>query len=335
MALRKVLASFAMGLLISISSVNSAANAAIINIGFSQIGKESSWRIVLSEDIIRSAKDHNINLKFENAESSQQHQIESIRGFIKDNVDLIGFVPIVETGWDEVLREAKKAKIPVIILDRDLKVSDPSLYLTKIGSDSYTEGSKAFTFIDDYVVGHAFQPKYGRHQINIAIIEGTESASVTAGRRAGFYDSMSETKTSRQYNVFTVEQGDFSRESGKAAMLRILEKHKDDIDVLFAMNDDMALGAIEAMEEAGVKTGKDVLVVSIDATKEMLKKIIAEKANATIECNPLQGDLFFDIALKVLKGEFVPRSIFVEESIFTKANANALIDFRKYVNGQK
>ena len=141
MALRKVLASFAMGLLISISSVNSAANAAIINIGFSQIGKESSWRIVLSEDIIRSAKDHNINLKFENAESSQQHQIESIRGFIKDNVDLIGFVPIVETGWDEVLREAKKAKIPVIILDRDLKVSDPSLYLTKIGSDSYTEGS--------------------------------------------------------------------------------------------------------------------------------------------------------------------------------------------------
>ena len=96
------------------------------------------------------------------------------------------------------------------------------------------------------------------------------------------------------------------------------------------MNDDMALGAIEAMEEAGVKTGKDVLVVSIDATKEMLKKIIAEKANATIECNPLQGDLFFDIALKVLKGEFVPRSIFVEESIFTKANANSLIDFRKY-----
>lgn len=330
MDLKKIISFLALGSLALTSALSCAAHAAQVKVGFSQIGSESEWRKVLSHDVINSAKERNISLLFEDAQSSQEKQIEAIRHFIEEEVDLIGLVPIVSTGWDEILREAKKAKIPVLIVDRDLKVSDPTLYVTRIGTDSYNEGRKVFNFIDDYAAGHGLEPRNGGKKLNIALIEGTQSSSVTLGRKDGFFQALNESQSSGSYNILIIDQGDFSLQSGKAAMERIMSSYKDEVDVLFAFNDDMALGAIEAIEDAGLKPGKDIIIVSIDATKQMLRAIINGKANASIECNPLQGDIFFDIAVKILKSEFVPKSVFVEESVFTKSNSVHLIDFRKY-----
>ena len=152
---------------------SSAVQAKQLTIGFSQIGAESEWRTANTNDVKEAAKAHNVNLKFSDAQQKQENQIKAIRTFIAQKVDLIGLVPIVATGWDNILREAKRAKIPVLIVDRDLTVSDPSLYVAKIGTDSYAEGQKVYKWIDDYVKANNVKPRNGGDKLNIVILEGT------------------------------------------------------------------------------------------------------------------------------------------------------------------
>ena len=173
-------------------ALSSSVQAKQITIGFSQIGAESEWRTANTNDVKRAAKENGINLKFSDAQQKQENQIKAIRTFIAQKVDLIGFVPIVATGWDNILREAKRAKIPVLIMDRDLTVSDPSLYVAKIGTDMYTEGRKVFDWLDEYVTKNNIKPRNGGDKINIVILEGTVGASATTGRGNGFNDAMND-----------------------------------------------------------------------------------------------------------------------------------------------
>ena len=271
-----------------------------------------------------------VELKFSDAQQKQENQIRAIRSFISQKVDVIGFVPIVETGWDNVLREAKRAKIPVVVMDRDLKVSDESLYVAKIGTDQVEEGRKAFRWIDDYITKNNIKPRNGGDTINIVILEGTVGASAAVGRSKGFNEAMDASPNKAKYKILASQTGDFTRQKGQEVMESFLKSYRDDIDVLFAQNDDMALGAIQAIEAAGLKPSKDIVIVGADAVKGMFNAIMEGKANATIECNPLQGDLFFETCKKVLAGESVPKSVYVEEGVFDTTNAAEAFPTRKY-----
>lgn len=329
MKLVKTLLAASLGAVIAASSVG-AVQAKQITIGFSQIGAESEWRTANTNDVKAAAKAHNINLKFSDAQQKQENQIKAIRTFIAQKVDLIGFVPIVATGWDNVLREAKRAKIPVVIMDRDLTVSDPSLYVAKIGTDSVTEGKKAFNWIDEYVTKNNIKPRNGGDKINIVVLEGTVGASVATGRSKGFNDALAASANKDKYKILASQTGDFTRQKGQEVMESFLKSYRNDIDVLFAQNDDMALGAIQSIEAAGLKPAKDIVIVSCDAVKGIFQAMIDGKANATVECNPLQGDIFFTTAEKILKGESVPKSVFVEEGVYPAETAAEVFPTRKY-----
>ncbi|SEI80197.1 simple sugar transport system substrate-binding protein [Propionispira arboris] len=300
-----------------------------ITMGFSQIGAESEWRTAHTESIKSAAKAAGINLQFSDAQQKQENQIKAIRSFIAQGVDIIAFVPIVETGWDTVLKEAKDAKIPVIVVDRDVKLSDESLYIAKIGTDSVAEGKKVFNWIDEYMKKENKQPRSG-DKFNIVVLEGTVGSSVAIGRANGFKEAMAAAPDAAKYTILASQTGEFTRQKGQEVMESFLKSDRDKIDILFAHNDDMALGAIQAIEAAGLKPGKDITIISIDSVKGMFQAMIDGKANCTVECNPLQGDILMETAKKILNKEEVPKNVYVEEGIFPADVAAKTLPERKY-----
>ena len=327
MKISKSLLALAVGAAIAATS-NAQAEDKIL-VGFSQIGAESESRTANTNDVMAAAERAGVELKFSDAQQKQENQIKAIRSFISQKVDVIGFVPIVETGWDNVLREAKRAKIPVVIMDRDLK-TDPSLYVAKIGTDQVEEGRRAFNWIDEYVTKTGRTPRNGGDKLNIVILEGTVGASAAVGRSKGFNEALNASPNKDKYNILASQTGDFTRQKGQEVMESFLKSYRDDIDILFSQNDDMALGAIQAIEAAGLKPAQDIIIVGADAVKGMFQAMIDGKANATVECNPLQGDLFFETCKKILAGEEVPKSVYVEEGVFDATNAAEAFPSRKY-----
>ncbi len=327
MKISKSLLALAIGAAVAATSFAQAEDKIVV--GFSQIGAESEWRTANTNDVMAAAERAGVELKFSDAQQKQENQIKAIRSFISQKVDIIGFVPIVETGWDNVLREAKRAKIPVVIMDRDLK-TDPSLYTAKIGTDSVEEGRKAFRWIDEYVTKTNRTPRNGGDTLNIVILEGTVGASAAVGRTKGFNEAFDASPNKGKYKILASQTGDFTRQKGQEVMESFLKSYRDDIDILFAQNDDMALGAIQAIEAAGLKPAQDIIIVGADAVKGMFQAMIDGKANATIECNPLQGDLFFETCKKILAGEEVPKSVYVEEGVFDASTAAEVFPTRKY-----
>ena len=327
MKISKSLLALAVGAAIAATSYAQAEDKIVV--GFSQIGAESEWRTANTNDVMAAAERAGVELKFSDAQQKQENQIKAIRSFISQKVDVIGFVPVVETGWDNVLREAKRAKIPVVIMDRDLK-TDPSLYVAKIGTDQVEEGRRAFNWIDEYVTKTGRTPRNGGDKLNIVILEGTVGASAAVGRSKGFNEALNASPNKDKYNILASQTGDFTRQKGQEVMESFLKSYRDDIDILFSQNDDMALGAIQAIEAAGLKPAQDIIIVGADAVKGMFQAMIDGKANATVECNPLQGDLFFETCKKILAGEEVPKSVYVEEGVFDATNAAEAFPSRKY-----
>lgn len=328
MKFSKSLVAIGLGAVLAATSFAQAEDKIVV--GFSQIGAESEWRTANTNDVKAAAERAGVELKFSDAQQKQENQLKAIRSFISQKVDVIGFVPIVETGWDNILKEAKRSKIPVVVLDRDLKVSDPSLYIAKIGTDNTEEGRRAFRWIDDYVAKNNIKPRNGGDVLNIVILEGTVGSSAAIGRSNGFNEAYEASPNKAKFKILASQTGDFTRQKGQEVMESFLKSFGPDIDILFAQNDDMALGAIQAIEAAGYKPGKDIIIVGADAVKGMFQAIIDGKANATVECNPLQGDLFFETCKKVLKGEPVPKSVYVEEGVFDATNAAEAFPTRKY-----
>jgi ABC-type sugar transport system substrate-binding protein len=290
-----------------------------IVLGFSQIGAESEWRTANSESIKAAAKTSNIDLRFADAQQKQENQIKALRGFIAQKVDVIAFSPVVETGWDTVLEEAKTAGIPVILTDRAVS-SDPSLYVGFIGSDFVEEGRKAAR----WVVQQFPDPKQA---VNIVELEGTVGSAPANDRKKGFAEILA---AHPNFRIVRSQSGDFTRSKGKEAMEAILKAETGKIHVLYAHNDDMAIGAIQAIEEAGLEPGKGILIVSIDAVKGAFEAMIAGKLNATIECNPLLGPHLMVAVTEVVAGRPIPKRIVVEEAMFTMDTAKQHIQSRKY-----
>ncbi|MGW4806828.1 ABC transporter substrate-binding protein [Kitasatospora sp. NPDC004272] len=290
-----------------------------LTIGFSQVGAESGWRTANTKSIQDAAKKAGVTLKFSDAQQKQENQIKAIRSFIQQKVDVIAFSPVVESGWDTVLKEAKAAHIPVILTDRAVDSKDESLYVSFLGSDFVEEGKKA----GDWLVKE-YAATSG--EVNIVQLEGTTGSAPANDRKSGFADAI---KGEPKFKVVASQTGDFTRAKGKEVMQAFL-KSQPKIDVLYAHNDDMALGAIQAIEEAGKKPGTDIKIVSVDGVKDAFTAMSQGKINYDVECNPLLGDQLMELAKKVKAGETIERRIKTEESTFTPEQATAALPNRQY-----
>lgn len=288
-----------------------------VTIGFAQVGAESVWRAANTESMRNEAQKRGVDLKFSSGEGKQENQIRAIRSFVAQGVDLIILAPIVETGWDPVLKEAKRAGIPVLLTDRRIETSDPTLYTAFIGSDFVEEGRLAGQWMIDNVEGDP---------VRIVEMEGTPGSAPAIDRQKGFLQAI---EGHPRFQIIESQSANFRRSDGKDLMESILKRY-DDIDVLYAHNDDMAFGAIQAIEAAGLKPGEDIVIISVDAVKEAFEMIIAGKLNCAVECNPLFGPIVFDMAARILAGEEVPRTTLVEDQVYDATNAAQHIDERKY-----
>jgi simple sugar transport system substrate-binding protein len=313
-----------------LAAVAAAACAAVIipvqaakplTIGFSQVGAESEWRTANTASIKDAAKQAGVNLKFADAQQQQQNQVKAIRSFIAQRVDVIAFSPVVETGWETVLREAKNAKIPVILTDRSVKVSDPSLYVSFIGSDFVEEGRRAGRWLMDYA------KKNGDKPLNIVELQGTVGSAPATDRKNGFAEVIA---ANPKLKIIRSQTGDFTRAKGKEVMEAFLKSEGKNINVLYAHNDDMAIGAIQAIEEAGLKPGKDIVIVSIDGVRGAFEAMKQGKLNVTVECNPLLGPILVQTAQSVVAGKPVPKRITVDEGVFPAEVAAKEFPNRKY-----
>jgi ABC-type sugar transport system substrate-binding protein len=283
------------------------------------VGAESGWRTANTKSIQDSAAAAGIDLKFADAQQKQANQITAIRSYIAQKVDVIAFSPVVETGWDAVLQEAKTANIPVILTDRAVDSKDTSLYKSFLGSDFVVEGQKA----GDWLVNE-YKDKPG--PVNIVVLEGTTGSAPANDRKSGFDEKI---KADPKFKVIASQTGEFTRAKGKEVMEAFL-KANPKIDVLYAHNDDKGLGAIEAIEAAGKKPGTDIKIITVDAVHDGMQALADGKINYIVECSPLLGPQLMELAKKVKAGEPVEQRILTEETTFTQDQAKEALPNRKY-----
>lgn len=298
-----------------------------IVVGFSQIGAESAWRVANTESIISEAKKRpTIDLKFSDAQQKQENQIKAIRSFISQGVDVIAFSPVVETGWEPVLKEAKRARIPVILTDRAVDVKDDSLWVTFMGSDFVEEGRRAAKWLQENYANVKSKDK-SMDTVNIVELQGTVGSAPAIDRKNGFAEVM---KSTPQFKVIKSQSGDFTRAKGKEVMEAFLKSEGKKIDVLYSHNDDMALGAIQAIEEYGLKPGKDIIIVSVDAVRGAFEAMLEGKLNCTVECSPLLGPQLFDAVEELAAGKKLTKRIVTKEGVFPMEVAAEVLPTRKY-----
>jgi len=290
-----------------------------ITMGFSQVGAESGWRTANTTSIQDAAREAGIDLKFSDANGEQENQISAIRSFIQQRVDVIAFSPVVRTGWDAVLLEAKNAGIPVILTDRAVDTQEPDVYKTFLGADFVQEGQWAGDW-----VAKEFASAPG--PVNIVQLEGTTGAAPAIDRAEGFADTI---RQNPNLEVVASQTGDFTRAGGKQVMEAML-KSNPDIDLVYAHNDDMGLGAIEAIEAAGLVPGEDIKIVTVDAVHDGMQALADGKINFIVECSPLLGKQLVDIIKTLNDGGSVEPRIITEETTFNQEQAIEALPDRQY-----
>ena len=299
-------------------SGDSGGGGDAISVGFSQVGAESGWRAANTKSIQEALTEENgFKLSFSDAQQKQENQIQAIRSYIAQGVDYIAFSPVVESGWDSVLEEAKDADIPVILTDRAVDTEDTSLYVTFIGSDFVEEGKR---------IGEWVSENLGTEPINVVELQGTTGSAPAIDRKTGFEDAIA---GNDNISVIASETGNFTRAEGKTVMEGFLQAYPD-IDVVYAHNDDMGLGAIEAIEAAGLVPGEDIKIVTIDAVKAGMEALAEGKINYIVECNPLFGPALADIIKDVVAGNEVEKRTVIEDQAFDQEAAIEALPDRQY-----
>lgn len=285
-------------------------------VGYAQLGAESEWRAANTISIKETAEQLGVELRFIDAQQKQENQIEAVRKLIVQRVDIIGISPIVETGWEEVFQQAHEAGIPILLVDRRANVPE-ELYVSYLGSDFLEEGRNAARIMASLVDGQA----------NIVELVGTIGSAPANDRYRGFREVLAGYPGMK---IIDSQSGDFTRARGREVMATLLQKYGETITAVYAHNDDMALGAIQAIEEYGLRPGQDIKIVSVDAARGAFEAMIAGKLNATVECNPLLGPQFFELALKVVNGEPIPKWVPSIESVFFPEDAMEILPTRMY-----
>lgn len=295
----------------------------LIVVGYAQVGAESDWRTANTESFKSTFVEENgYKLIFDDAQQMQQNQIKAIRNFIQQDVDYIVVAPVVETGWETVLSEAKASGIPVILSDRMMDVSDDSLYTAWVGGNFLKEGRDGVAWLNDYL------KKLGRdaEPINIVLLQGTIGSSAQVGRTQGITEGLAQNSN---YKLLAKQTGEFTQSKGQEVMESMLKAYPD-IDVVFAENDNMAFGAIDAIKAVGKKPGEDIIIISFDAVHEAFNRMIAGEINCSVECNPLHGPRVAEIIQKLEAGEQVAKIQYVDEGVFDMFSAAEILPSRKY-----
>ncbi len=293
------------------------AGSDLITVGFAQTGSESGWRAANTESMKTAFSEENgFKLIFNAADNKPENQIAAVHSFINQGVDAIVIAAVVTTGWDDVLQEAKDAGIPVVLEDRTID-ADPSLYAAWIGDDFQKEGETA---------GAWAAKTFGNTPTNMVVLEGTTGSSPAIDRATGFTKSIAGTAIT----TLDSQTGNFTRADGKTVMEGFLQKYGKTINLLFAQNDDMGLGALDAIKAAGLVPGKDIQIVSIDATKDGMTALAGGEFNYIVECNPLLGDTVAQVVKDVIAGKSVEKKIYGVDGEFDQAAAKAALPDRKY-----
>jgi ABC-type sugar transport system substrate-binding protein len=309
----------------AIFSVSAMAAPKTWVVGFAQIGSESEWRTADTISVQNSFNDDpTFTLIYSDAQQKQENQIKALRTFIARKVNVIVFTALVETGYGPVLQEAKNAKIPVIMIDRDVQESDRHLRMTIMGSDFVKEGEKAGNWLADYLKKQGMDD--GKKPINIVELQGTTGSAPAIDRKTGFANIL---KQHPNWQITRSQTGNFTTSEGKAVMEAFLKADKT-IQVLYAHNDGMALGAIQAIKEAGLKPGKDIIVIGVDGVKGAFEAMVAGEQNASIECSPLLGPQAVQAVTDLRAGKKLPARIWTIEGVFDQTNAAAALPTRQY-----
>ena len=286
-----------------------SASPGSVVVGFSQLGAESSWRIANTASMVNAADSYGFALMMENANQKQELQIKSIRSFIASRVDVIVFSPIVETNWDNVLREARQAGIPVILMDRMIETADDSLYTAYVGADFYAEGRKA----GEYLIRKA--DALEADHLNIVEISGTIDSTPMRDRQRGFMDVIG---TDPRFSVIASISGDFLRSKGEECMADLLARFgPEGIDVVYSHNDSMTLGALDVMEQAGVRPGKDILVISVDGEADAVRALKDGRINCIVQCTPALGGSVMSLVQGLVSDRSIPRVSHPVEAVFS------------------
>ena len=280
---------------------------------YPQLGAESDWRTANTASFKETAAKLGVKLIFSDAQQKQESQISAMRTCIQQGVSVIALPPVVETGWDAVLQEAKDAKIPVIVVDRSVS-ADKALYATHIGSDMDIEGKRAAAEFNKLL------PNGG----NILELSGTTGSGAAVGRARGFRAALN-----TNIKILDSQTGNFTRAEGKPVMEAFLKKYAGQIQGVFFHNDDMAIGAVEAIKAAGIKPG-DLKMVSVDGTRGGFQLMIDGWLQADVECNPLLGPQVMDLALKLMNGETIAKEALTDESVYYPDKAAELLPTRQY-----
>jgi ABC-type sugar transport system substrate-binding protein len=294
-------------------------------VGFSQIGSESEWRTADTRSVQDAiTNDPTLVMVYSDAQQRQENQIRALRTFIARRVNVILFTALVETGYGPVLREAQQAHIPVIMIDRDVAKADQKYRLTIMGSDFIKEGEKVGHWLEKYLKEKGIDD--GHTDIDFAELQGTTGSAPAIDRAVGFRNVA---KLHPNWKINHSQDGDFTSSQGKQVMEAFL---KDDpkIQVLFAHNDQMALGAIQAIKEAGLQPGKDIVIVSIDGVKGAFDAMVKGELNASIECNPLLGPQAVQAIHDLRAGKKLPGRIWTIEGVFDQTNAAEALPDRQY-----
>lgn len=292
-------------------------------IGFAQVGAESAWRTANSTSIQEAAEAAGHELQFVDGQQDQEKQIAAVRDFINQQVDVIVLAPVVETGWTDVLQEAEDAGIPVVLADRGVEAADEDLYVTRLGSDFAEEGRKAGTWAAETF---AADPD---GTTRILELQGTTGSAPANDRKAGFFEVLD--AEGLNYEIVDSQSGNFTAEEGKSVMETFITTHGlDGIDLLYAHNDEMGLGAIQAIEEAGSAPGQDIQIIIVDGSQAGFQAGVDGKLNYIVECNPAFGAQLMDVVESVVAGDEVEKFTPVEEGVFDATQFEAELPNRQF-----
>ncbi len=283
-------------------------------VGFAQTESNNPWRIAQTESMKAEAAKLGYQLVYTDAAGSAAKQVADVNSMIAQGVDVIFLAPREEKPLIPAVMAAKKAGIPVILLDRSV---DPKLakagkdYLTFIGSDFIKEGQRVAEWL----------AKNANGKKKIIELEGTTGSSPANDRKKGFDDAI---KAAGGFEIVASQSGDFARDKGRQVAEALLQAHPD-ADIIYAHNDEMAIGAISAIEAAGKVPGKDILVLSIDGGKEAVQAVVDGKIGAVVECNPRFGPKAFETMARYAKGEKIEPWVINNDKFYDSSNAKAEI----------
>jgi simple sugar transport system substrate-binding protein len=289
-------------------------------LGFSPIVSWGNWNGANAESIRKAARDAGFEVRLVDARHSQETQVATLRSFVSQRVDVIAFSPVVESGWDGVLREIRTAGIPVILMDRTIEDAPQTHSVSSIRTDFVEEGRRAAR-------GLVVHSRYMPGVIDIVELRGSVGSAPANDRKQGFAEVIA---ADPRYRITRSQSADFDQARAREIMAEFLKTEGHRIRVLFAHNDSMALGGIEAMEAAGFKPGSDILVIAIEGSRKGLEAIVAGKLNVTVECSPLLGPPLIGVVKDLAAGKPVSRRVVTQESVFTRENAAAELPNRAY-----